>query len=131
MKYNGDLFANYNRAEKIGFVKAGDSIEVRAYSEIGKTYLVEINDTTGWVYEGNVNSSYDLLILREDTKAQKNKGKYWVGMSNSDATMNLGLPTKVTKRYGTWGVTETWYFKEYGVYLVLDNDKVTAIFYDQ
>lgn len=130
MKYNGQLYTNYNRAEKVMELLKGDSLTVKAYSPKGKTYFVITADTVGWVYEGNVEGNFDLLLLRDDTKAMENKGMYWIGMSQSEVTMNLGMPTAIVSRMaGSWGKTETWYYEKKQLYIVIDDEVVSSFYF--
>lgn len=52
------------------------------------------------------------------------KGYVWLGMTKEMAIISVGLPDKINRSVGTWGINEQWVYKDR--YYYFENDKMTS-----
>lgn len=92
VKYDCDLFVNYNYTEKVKELKKGDSVIVKAFNPTTKSYFVLTVDTTGYIYEGNVERTYFLIQFQDDTRI---RGKEtFDSPCGNDASQRIGAKCK-------------------------------------
>ena len=128
VEYDCDVFANSGFVKKIHKLKAGDSVKVSSYVHKTKAYFVTKDSVQGFVYIGNVKNNWDLTLMKDDGEKAAIKGRYWVGMSRADAVRALGDYDDTSKIVGSWGFTETLYYKKQKLALVFDNDVLAGYY---
>lgn len=126
VRFDSDVFANSNFDVKIYALKGGDSITVHSYYYKTKAFYISHDSVEGYVYSGNINSTWELSNLRSDAESAAIKGQYWVGMEKRDATRALGAPDNISATTGTWGTTETWIYGKRNLILLFEDDRLTA-----